>query len=128
MRPMRFPAVVAVAALASCSHMRGFRQTAPRPADFDAVAAAAVLVDHPLRVQRESRSGNPEVLLRDGDAHAWFAFDAHTLEVSSAWISETPTGADLDRSLQLQNEIVARLGARWPAVPAVGAWRVECVA
>jgi hypothetical protein len=64
------------------------------------------------------------MVLGDGEAHAWFACNAEALEVSSVWPS-APDAAVLDRSLQLQDEIIARLRARWSALPIAEAWTAE---
>jgi len=115
----------ACTALAACEYFSGVRRTAPRPPDFDRVLAVAALADHPHRSRIDEHADAVRVMaFNDGEAHAWFAYDAQTLEVSSVW-TRVPDAALLDRSLKLQDEIIERLRGRWPALPEPAQWRPD---
>jgi hypothetical protein len=119
-------AAFACAVLAGCDYLSSVRRTASPPVGFDPVLAVAALADHPQRSARDEVPGEPIVVLRDGPANAWFAWDARAIEVFSFWAS-VPDAAVLDRSLQLQNEIIERLRSRWPTLCAPDAWQAEWI-
>lgn len=124
-------ALLATIALAACDTVRGVGRTARVPAGFDPAVAQAAVMAHPAYVATDGYRWDGEsffLWLREGGANAavacWSASldDVDEVEVASLWIDQVPDATTLTRSIELQRELVERLRACSPGLPAFESW------
>jgi hypothetical protein len=65
------------------------------------------------------------LMLQEGDANAGLQCRGAVLSVDSAWLNRDPQPAVLQRSLELQAEVIDIMRARFPGVPPMDRWQVE---
>lgn len=116
----------AALALASCSVMRGVIRKTELPPEVVPAEIPAAVMAHPSGPAVVPWDGMQlQVAFGDGDANLLLSCYGRTLYAESLWLNQAPEPAVLRRSLQLQEEVIQLLCARFPGIPPVENWETR---
>jgi hypothetical protein len=123
---LRFALPFAALALASCSVMRGVTRKAELPPEVVPAEIPAAVMAHPSAPYVSPWDGKELwVAFGEGDAQVLLACYGRTLYAESLWLNRVPEPAVLRRSLQMQEEVIQLLRARFPGIPSIENWAIR---
>lgn len=123
---LRFVLPFAALALASCSVMRGVTRKTELPPEVVPAEIPAAVMAHPSGPAVVPWDGRQlSVAFGDEDANLLLRCYGRTLYAESLWLNRVPEPALLRRSLQLQEEVIQLLRARFPGIPPIENWEIR---
>jgi hypothetical protein len=125
--PVRVAVLLTLPFLAACEYSFGVQRHAALPAGVEFPELESVSVREPGYSAADSRLEDDYCLVSDGDAHASASFDGRRISVASIWTGRRPSDAVLERSIEIQRELIRRMRLALPALRSEESWEIEWV-
>lgn len=114
------------AVFASCDHLHRVRRSTVLPPEISPRDVEQAARSHRAVTQIHEWDGELFwVLASEGDANAGVHCFGSALSVESGWFNRDPEPAVLERSMELQAELIDILRLRFPHLPPMDEWEVD---
>jgi hypothetical protein len=126
MPTFRFLVPLCAAVFASCDYLHQVRRSTVLPPEISPQEVQQAARSHRAVTQIHGWDGELFcVLVSEGDANAGVQCFGSALSVESGWFNRDPAPAVLQRSMELQAELIEILRLRFPELPPMDEWELE---